>query len=138
MARTGRDQQAGPDGDRSESESAGDQWGGPNRDQSPKQAPRKGSAHKNLRGPAGTQMQTAPGGLPWDQHGVPDGDRSPNVPKRSIRVDRSQHTFCKDWELRSRTDPETGQIEKEGASSCPASWRTGSDFFFFASFLKGP
>ena len=46
----GRDQQGGPDGDRSGAERAGDQQGGPDRDQSPKQARQKGSAHKNPRG----------------------------------------------------------------------------------------
>ena len=50
MGRTGRDQQGGPDGDRSGAERAGDQQGGPDRDQSPKQARQKGSAHKKPSG----------------------------------------------------------------------------------------
>ena len=68
---------------------------------------------KTFGGAAGTQDQTAPGGLPWDQQDGPDGNRSKNSPKRSLKVDRSQHTFGKDWKPRSCTDPETGQIEKK-------------------------
>ena len=41
-----------------------------------------------LGGAAGTQDRTAPGGLPWDQKGGPDGNRSKNGPKRSIGVER--------------------------------------------------
>ena len=91
MGRTGRDQQSGPDGDRSGAERAGDQQGGPDRDQSSKQAsqkPLKDVFTKTLGGAAGTQDRTAPGGLPWDQQGGPDGNRSKNGPKRSIGVER--------------------------------------------------
>ena len=50
---------------------------------------KKGVLTKTLGGrAAGTQDRTAPGGLPWDQQGGPDGNRSKNGPKRSIGVER--------------------------------------------------
>ena len=46
---------------------------------------KKGEFAKTHGGAAGTQDRTAPGGLPWDQQGGPDGNRS-----KTARNDQSQ------------------------------------------------